>query len=404
MTVQTLLDGRRDELNDDLAMVDGPLTAASASGKGGADGEEEIDALVSLGVPPAAAVEHVRRGDPEGAVFDTVLLPGRAERTVSPAEVESLGGLRVSEVAALMEAFGLPRPRATDPVFTPEEARVFVALKELDELWPADLRMQTARVYGAMLAGIARAETQAFQLYTERHVREEDDDTAAYLGAVQSAFERLLPLADPLLLGVHRRWVEHELAQHAVSAAERTAGPAVLPGSVAVTFLFCDLKDFTAYAESQGDPAAVRAIDRFFDVVARERGPNGQLVKTLGDGAMLVYDEPADAVAAGRRVIAAMRAPGLPGVHASVHYGIAIARSGDYFGGAVNLAARLLALARRDELLATEDVVRRCGGTFDWKPAGKRTLRGVATAVAVYTNVSDKSIASISAGVSADRK
>jgi adenylate cyclase len=243
-----------------------------------------------------------------------------------------------------------------------------------------------------MLAGIARAETQAFQLYTERHVREEDDDTAAYLGAIQSAFERLLPLADPLLLGVHRRWVEHELAQHAVSAAERSAGSAVLPGSVEVTFLFCDLKDFTAYAETQGDAAAISAIDRFFDVVARERGPSGQLVKTLGDGAMLVYDEPEDAVAAGRRVIAAMRAPGLPGVHASVHCGIAIARSGDYFGGAVNLAARLLALARRDELLATEDVVTRCGGTFDWKPAGKRKLRGVATAVAVYTNVSDNSI------------
>ena len=382
-------------------MADGPSPAACASAQNG--GEGALKALVNLGLAPDVAAGYVRRGDPEGAVFDRVLLPGRSQRSVSAAEIESRGGLSVSEVAGLMEAFGLPRPRAADPVFTPEEARVLVALRELDELWPAELRMQTARVYGAMLAGIARAEAQAFQVYTEPHVRDEGGDTAAHLSALQSAFERLLPLADPLLLGVHRRWLEHELAQRAVSAAERTAGSAGLPGSVEVTFLFCDLKDFTAYAESNGDAAAIGAIDRFFDVVGHERGPTGQLVKTLGDGAMLVYDEPADAVAAGARVIAAMRAPGLPGVHASVHRGVAIARSGDYFGGAVNLAARLLALAGGDELLATGEVVKQCGGTFDWQAAGERTLRGVANAVAVYTLVPSKAIASAPAPELEDR-
>jgi class 3 adenylate cyclase len=401
ITLQTLLDGPGDQLEDDQPMADGPLTAVCASTQD--DGEGAVEALVNLGVAPQEAAEYVRRGDPEGAVFDRVLLSGRKLRTVSAAEIESQGGLAGSEVAGLMEAFGLPRPRAADPVFTPEEARVLVALRELDELWPAELRMQTARVYGAMLAGIARAEAQAFQIYTEPHVRAERGDTAAHLNALRSAFERLLPLADPLLLGVHRRWLEHELAQRAVSAAERTAGSAGLPGSVEVTFLFCDLKDFTAYAEGHGDAAAISAIDRFFDVVAHERGPTGQLVKTLGDGAMLVYDEPADAVAAGGRVIAAMRAPGLPAVHASAHRGVAIARSGDYFGGSVNLAARLLALARGDELLATEEVVKRCRGTFEWKPAGERTLRGVATAVAVHTLVLDKANASLPAPQPADR-
>jgi len=384
-------------------MPDGPVTADRASGQRGAGGADAIAALVSLGVAPEVAAAYVRRGDPEGAVFDAVLLSGRKERTVSPAEIESQGGLAVSEVAELMEAFGLPRPRAADPVFTPEEARVLVALRELDALWPAQLRMQTARVYGAMLAGIARAEAQAFQVYTEPHVREESGATAAQLGGIRSAFERLLPLADPLLLGVHRRWIEHELAQRAVSTAERSAGSAGLPGGVEVTFLFCDLKDFTAYAESNGDAAAIGAIDRFFEAVGQQRGPGGQLVKTLGDGAMLVYDEPADAVAAGSRVVAAMRAPGLPGVHASVHRGVAIARSGDYFGGAVNLAARLLALAGRDELLATEAVVKRCRATFAWQPAGERTLRGVATPVAVYALASDTSTGSIPEPRTADR-
>jgi adenylate cyclase len=187
-----------------------------------------------------------------------------------------------------------------------------------------------------------------------------------------------------LLLGVHRRWIEHELAQRAVGAAELHAGDVGLPGAVEVTFLFCDLKDFTAYAQTSGDAAAIRAIDRFFEVVARERGEGGQFVKSLGDGAMLVYADPAEAVAAGARVISAMRGSELPGVHASAHRGTAMARAGDYFGSSVNVAARLLAFAGCDELLATAEVVEACRGAFDWEPSGDRTLRGVAAPVTVY--------------------
>lgn len=183
--------------------------------------------------------------------------------------------------------------------------------------------------------------------------------------------------ADPLRLGVHRRWMEHELAQRAVSAAELHAETAELPGTVEVTFLFLDLKDFTAYSELSGDQAAIGAIDCFFDVVTHEQGQGGRLIKSLGDGAMLVYDDPAEAVAVAARVIAGMRGTGLPAVHASVHRWIAIARSGDYFGGSVNLAARLLAFAARDELLATAGVVTACEDKFHWETAGERRLRGV---------------------------
>jgi adenylate cyclase len=282
----------------------------------------------------------------------------------------------------MMEAFGLPRPGPQEPVFTPAEARVLIALGRLDELWPADVRVQVGRAYGAMLSGIARAELQAFQMHTQRRLQDEGGP-AEQLQALKSAVEELLPLADPLLTGVHRRWIEHELGQLAVRAAEQRTGGRDLPGTVQVTFLFCDLKDFTAYAQVNGDAAAIVAIEAFFDVVARERGDGGEFVKSLGDGAMLVYDEPAEAVAAGLRMIAGMRATDVPGVHASVHRGIAIARSGDYFGRSVNLAARLLTVAGCDELVATDEVVRACPD-FPWEPTGVHAVRGHPDPVAVH--------------------
>lgn len=341
-----------------------------------------VEILVGLGVGRPVAAEYVRRGDPEGAVFDSVLLPARTDRTVSPGQIASEGGLGVDEIAELMEAFGLPRPAAGEPVFTPAEAGVLIELGGLDELWPADVRIQVGRAYGAMLAGVARAELQAFLGHTQRHLREGEEDAAEQLRALKAAMERLLPLADPLLTGVHRRWIEHELGQRAVVAAEARAATDHLPGAVEVTFLFCDLKDFTAYAAEHGDGAAIGAIDRFFRAVDRERGDGGEFVKSLGDGALLVYRDPCEAVAAGLRIIVAMRGTGFPEVHASAHRGLAVARSGDYLGGAVNLAARLLALSGGGELVATDAVAGACPERFAWERGVSADVRGLSEPVA----------------------
>jgi adenylate cyclase len=341
-----------------------------------------VRSLLELGIPQAAIDRAVKRGDPEGAIFDSVLLPGIAQRTVSAAEIEAAGGLEVGEIQAMIDAFGLPPPEPRQPAFTPEEARVFTELRHVRDVWPDELALQVSRVYGRMLARIAQTELQLFRTYVEPRLRAETDDPLVALGMVQSAFARLLPLTEPIILGVHRRWFEHELAQAAVQEVETGSG-AHLPGAVEVAFLFCDLKDFTAYAEDEGDLAAVQAIDRFVEIVTRERG-GFRFMKALGDGAMLAYGEAGEAVEAGARIIEGMRAERMPGVHASVHYGVAILREGDYFGGAVNLAARLLTVAGRDELMATRPVVESGDGRFEWEPAGAVRVRGVTEPVPVF--------------------
>jgi adenylate cyclase len=99
---------------------------------------------------------------------------------------------------------------------------------------------------------------------------------------------------------------------------------------------------------------------------------------------MLTYSDPGEAVAACLRIIEEMRGGGSPGVHASVHQGVVLYREGDYYGQAVNLAARLLGIAARDELLATEGVVRVTEGRFDWQSHGDHAIRGFSDPVAVY--------------------
>ena len=106
---------------------------------------------------------------------------------------------------------------------------------------------------------------------------------------------------------------------------------------------------------------------------------------------MISYTEASEAVAAGSRIIAAMGDGDTPGVHASVHRGTAIAREGDYFGGAVNIAARLLAVAGRDELVATGSVVEACPDSLPWEPLGAHLVRGVREPVEVFRLLSGPS-------------
>jgi adenylate cyclase len=351
--------------------------------------DDDVQTLRALGISDEVIARAIERGDPEGAIFESVLMPAMAERTVTAAEIEQRGGLPAAQTRALIEAFGLRPPPPDQPDFTPEEARVFIELRRLGEVWSPELGIQLARVYGRLLGRIAHTELQLFRLYVEPRLRDGNSDRLAGMRALQAAFARLLPLADPLLVGVHRRWIEHELAAAAVSQAETEASPHVLPGAVNVALLFCDLKDFTAFADSEGDAAAVDAIDRFAETVVRERGDESRMTKSLGDGFFLAYGDASAAVAAGARIINGMRGERVPGVHAGVHQGVAIAREGDYFGSAVNLAARLLGAAGRDELLATRPVVERSTDRFGWQPAGVRRLRGVAEPVEVFRLLSE---------------
>jgi hypothetical protein len=150
-------------------------------------------------------------GDPQSAIFDAELLPLAAQRTVSAAAIEDAGGLRVEEIGILVSAFGVPVPAPQEPAYTPEEADTLTELGGLRDVWPPELALQLARVYGRHVSRIAQTTVQLFRVYVEQPLRAEHDDPQAGLRAVQAAFEHLQPLAEPLMLGVYRRWVEHEL-------------------------------------------------------------------------------------------------------------------------------------------------------------------------------------------------
>ncbi len=346
------------------------------------DERQLVEGLLRLGVTAKQIRDAASQGQLAEAVFEEALDPERDRRTFSAAEIEASGGLPVREIQATLQGFGLPSPDPEQPYFTPEEAQVFRELGRLDEVWPREVRLEVARVYGQALGRIASTELHLFRARVAPLLREITPSSLDGLGAVRQAFGWLLPLADPMLLGVHRRKLEQEITQAAVWEVESEA-EGLVPGSVDVCLLFLDLRHFTSYANRRGDAAAIDVLDRLTAAVEENLGETGRLVKQLGDGCMLAYPDPEPAVTSVLAIASAMQGEESPALHAGLHRGRAVFRDGDYYGRAVNLAARLLSIAGDDELLATAGVADATPGR-PWRPLGERTLLGFGSAIEVF--------------------
>ena len=125
--------------------------------------------------------------------------------------------------------------------------------------------------------------------------------------------------------------------------------------SSTATFLFADIAGFTALTETHGDEQAAKIVERFCDAVADDLHRfDATHVKTIGDAVMLRIPDPAQAVLLGLRIaLDLLRGSRAPAIRVGLHHGPAIERDGDYFGAAVNLAARVSAAATGGEVLLT---------------------------------------------------
>jgi len=127
---------------------------------------------------------------------------------------------------------------------------------------------------------------------------------------------------------------------------------------------FADLADSTRLFRELGDAAARDLTQGFYARVAAVLPRHGgRLVKTLGDGVMCAFPSADTAVMAMSDLhgnIAAIRAPEQPlRIHSGISFGSVIAEGADMFGTTVNVAAYLAAIARVNQILATQATVNR---------------------------------------------
>ncbi|MFO1303703.1 MAG: adenylate/guanylate cyclase domain-containing protein [Burkholderiales bacterium] len=159
-----------------------------------------------------------------------------------------------------------------------------------------------------------------------------------------------------------------------------------------VTHLFTDIEGSTRLWEQE--PQRMECALRRHDDLARATVScyRGRLVKTTGDGMHAVFDDPIDAVEAALHFVASLASFDEPGLslraRCGLHAGIATARDGDYYGGTVNRAARIMGAAHGGQVLLSEAVTalvrERLPAPAGLLGMGRVRLKDLASAELVY--------------------
>jgi adenylate cyclase len=183
-------------------------------------------------------------------------------------------------------------------------------------------------------------------------------------------------------------WCSVGIALAGLSVSWATSRRRLMSRHPAPTFVFADLAGYTALTEERGDETASRVAREFrrtMCALSREHG--AWQVKSMGDGVMIWSPDAGRAVALAAHAVERVgtRSDLLP-VRVGVHTGPAVMRGCDWYGSAVNVAARLADQAQPNEALisaATRAAVR----GPDTRPLSDRrelALRGVARPVSAW--------------------
>jgi adenylate cyclase len=294
------------------------------------------------------------------------------EPRFTAAEVADEAGVPLAEARRLWRALGFPDTEGS-AAFTRADVAALEAIGRaraigLDE----DAVVGLTRAIGSTMSRLA--EWEVANLVTALEGRTDAPATpTARLAASIDLVGRMAPAFDDLLRYAWRR--------HLAGAVARAEPLQVADESplATATVGFADLVGFTALSNELGEDAIGDLVEVFelrcHDVVA---GRRGRIIKSLGDSVLFLAESAADGVDIGLDIIAVIGGDSrLPDVRVGVATGPVTLRLGDVFGPAVNLAARLVVVARRNrtiidhataELLPEDD--------FEVRALPARPLRG----------------------------
>ncbi len=284
-------------------------------------------------------------------------------------QVAEAAGLTVAQSRRLWRALGFPQAdggTAFSSIDADALARV-AAIERAGEL-DFDTIVRMTRAVGQTMDRLAEWEVATLASLLER-TRADSSKRAEALRLVQGIgpdFEALLTYV----------WRRHLLAAVArVESLDGLADELVAEATVG----FADLVSFSELTNRLGDDEIGDLVEVFesrsHDVVSR-RG--GRVVKTLGDSVLFMAATPEDGIEIAWDIVRVIGGdPRLPDVRVGVVTGSVVTRMGDVYGPAVNLAARLVGVARRNRVITDVRTAERLPEDgYETRTMPARPLRG----------------------------
>ncbi len=161
----------------------------------------------------------------------------------------------------------------------------------------------------------------------------------------------------------------------------------MLKQSATLAILFTDISGSTSLYESLGDEKAHKLVSTCISALSGVVGDHqGTVIKTIGDGVMSTFVSAEKAIHAAIAMQKALDSLYLVfqekhvsvNIRIGIHFGPVIKQNYDVFGDAVNVAARMVSLAKPRQILTTQGTIDELPTGFDIsiKRVARNTIKG----------------------------
>jgi adenylate cyclase len=220
---------------------------------------------------------------------------------------------------------------------------------------PLGAVLQVIRVAAKAFADIADAEARLVRMFVHEPLLKNGAKPEEISSVMSSMIGGVLPHISPLFEYMHSRFLQEYTEQVQIENVQGTSRSSeAADGRLNVAICFVDIAGFTRYTEQAGVEKAFEQADQLRQHIESTLPDSARLIKLTGDGAMVVGSEPADLAVWAVELASEGDQPFK--LRIGLDFGEALYRDGDYFGGAINMAARVLNRTDIDEVLATEQI------------------------------------------------
>jgi adenylate cyclase len=353
-----------------------------------------VDALAEAGFVPEQLSELLTAGAYNLDWASVVYPEPTAQLTTTLEQAAAAIGLPQDLAARLFDAWELPRPQPGQALRADDDELLALALPALEGFEGDETALlASARQLGDSLRRLAESQVRLFHAHVEEQLAAEGHPDHSWTDDLNQVAAVMMASLERALVLLYRRHFEHYVLEVTVLRAEAAlerAGLArrrpVRPPAIG----FLDLTGYTKLTEERGDRAAAELAGRLVEMVhefAHRRG--GRAVKLLGDGVMFHFPEPGQAVRCGLELVDRIPRVGLPQARVGLHSGPVVFQDGDYFGGTVNIAARITDYARPGKVLVSDQVVADTDRleAVRFEPVGPVSLKGLSAPITLFTAV-----------------
>jgi adenylate cyclase len=158
------------------------------------------------------------------------------------------------------------------------------------------------------------------------------------------------------------------------------------------TVMFTDIVGFTEFNAIRGDAEAVELLALQERIVKQELPDDARIVKELGDGLMVWFEDACDAIETGLRLQVRFEEEAWNSdtplwVRVGLHHGQQTKRGHDLLGHDVNVASRIVNFADSGEVLASEATVQEANARLQGIEAerlGPVIMKGIPTPINLF--------------------